>query len=52
MIDEFKSHSGGCVADNMKLNVFCYADDLLLVSTSVTGLQSLINRANMYVTKT
>ena len=35
----------------MKLNVFCYADDLLLVSTSVTGLQGLINCPNMYVTK-
>ena len=51
MIDELESHSGGCAVDNMKLNVFCYADDLLLVSTSVTGLQGLINCANMYVTK-
>ena len=51
MIDELESHSGGCAVDNMKLNVFCYADDLLLVSTPVTGLQGLINCADMYVTK-
>ena len=24
-------------------NVFCYADDLILISLSVTGLQTLIN---------
>ena len=51
MIDELESHSGGCAFDNMKLNLFWHADDLLQVSTSVTGLQGLINCANMYVTK-
>ena len=30
-------------------NVFCYADDLLLTSTTVSGLQMLINHANSYI---
>jgi exonuclease III len=50
MIDELSCHTGGCSIDDMKFNVFCYADDVLLVSTTVTGLQSLINCANVYVT--
>ncbi|KAK2151278.1 hypothetical protein LSH36_368g01034, partial [Paralvinella palmiformis] len=29
--------------------VFCYADDFILTSTSVTGLQKLINCANNYI---
>ena len=33
-------------------NVFAYADDLLLASTSVTGLQKLIDIADSYVTST
>ena len=32
-------------------NVFCYADDVLLTSTSVTGLQSLINTAVNFIEK-
>ena len=31
-------------------NVFCYADDVLLASTTVTGLQALINAAVDHVT--
>ncbi len=32
-------------------NVFIYADDLLIVSTLVTGLQNLIDYANYYITE-
>ena len=41
---------GLCVAKK-RYNVFCYADDLLLASTTVTGLQTLINVANEYIVK-
>ena len=34
---------------NNHFNTICYADDILLCSTSVTGLQELINIANDYV---
>ena len=30
-------------------NVICYADDILLCSTTSSGLQCLINRANEYI---
>ena len=30
-------------------NVFCYADDLVLTSISVTGLQNLINSAKSFI---
>ena len=30
-----------------KYNVFCYADDLLLTSTTPTGFQTLIDRASL-----
>ena len=32
-------------------NVYCYADDLLLSSTTVSGLQKLINIANANITR-
>ena len=34
---------------NNHFNTICYADDILLCSTSVTGLQELINIATDYV---
>ena len=33
-----------------KYNIFCYADDILLASTTVSGLQRLINTANHFIT--
>ena len=39
LIDELGSCSGGISIDNDKYNVFCYADDILLASTTVSGLQ-------------
>jgi len=40
---------GGILINDVPYNVFCYADDLILTSTSVTGLQKLINCANDYI---
>ena len=44
------NHEGGISVDNLKFNVFCYADDLLLASTTASGLQSLIDCADNYIT--
>jgi hypothetical protein len=41
---------GGILINKIHYNVFCYADDLLLTSTTVTGLQRLINHSNDYIT--
>ena len=40
---------GGLTIGSQKFNVVCYADDLLLCSTTVTGLQNLINIANEFI---
>ncbi len=40
---------GGSCINGVKYNVFCYADDILLCSINVTGLQKLINLANRYI---
>ena len=34
---------------DQNFNVFCYADDLLITSKTITGLQKLLNFANMYM---
>ena len=47
-IFSYNSESG-IIINNRKYNVFCYADDLLLTTTTVTGLQSLIDQAVSYV---
>ena len=49
MIEKLSSTPGGLRIHNVSYNVFCYADDVLLASTTVTGLQSLINCATKYV---
>ena len=50
MIDDLECQIGGCSINNISFNVVCYADDLLLVSTTVSGLQRLIHCADNYVT--
>jgi hypothetical protein len=40
---------GGLRIKRTSYNVFIYADDLLLVSTTVSGLQTMIECANLYV---
>ena len=39
---------GICIVSK-NYNVFCYADDIMLTSLTSTGLQSLINTANKYI---
>ena len=34
---------------NMCFNIFCYADDLLLASATITGLQAIVNACTDYV---
>ena len=41
---------GGIKINNDSYNVFCYADDLILTSLSVIGLQELIDKAREYIT--
>ena len=47
-IDSSKCTSGIQICEN-SYNVFCYADDLVLTSLSVTGLQDLINSAKSFI---
>ena len=35
--------------NNVSFNVFCYADDLMLASLSVTGLQNMIEVSSRYI---
>ena len=41
----------GVKITNVSFNVFCYADDVLLISNSASGLQILIDYANEYISK-
>ena len=41
----------GINIDGVNYNVCCYADDLLLCSLTIIGLQLLINEANNYITQ-
>ena len=49
LLDILEIQEGGISIGNRKYNVICYADDLLLLSSTVTGLQGLINKANTYI---
>ena len=49
LIDELAECEGGISIASHRFNVFCYADDILLASTTVTGLQRLINCAVNYI---
>ena len=51
MIDHLSNMQVGVSINNINYNVLCYADDILLCSATITGLQSLINFANEYITK-
>ena len=48
LIEELSRQDGGIFIACMKLNGFCYADDILLSSTTVTELQGLIETAVVY----
>ena len=49
ILNSYRSISISISINNHSLNVFCHADDLILTSLSVTGLQELINTANSYI---
>ena len=49
LVDTLSTQAGGITVGNTRYNVFCYADDLLLASLTVSGLQKLIDTANKYV---
>jgi len=49
LIDILNCTVGGILINDVLYNVFCYADDLILTSTSMTGLQKLINCASNYI---
>ena len=51
LIDELSSDDGGISIGSMKFNVFCYVDDILIASTTASGLQNLINCADNYITE-
>ena len=51
MVENINNTTGGLKVNNMSYNIFCYADDVLLASSTVTGLQHLINCAVSYVSK-
>ena len=52
LINELSESTGGSIIINKQsFNVFCYADDLMLVSLTVTGLQTMMNVANRYITE-
>jgi len=42
------AHKVGCTLDNRIVNHLAYADDLILISPSVKGLQSLLNICSSY----
>ena len=49
LIDELSTTIGGINICNCTYNVFCYADDILLTSTTITGLQRLIDVSERYI---
>ena len=51
LVTELQSCNSGVIIGSEKYNTYCYADDLLLSSTTVTGLQKLINIATTYTSK-
>jgi exonuclease III len=51
LVDEIAAHDGGISISSERFNIFCYADDILLASTTVTGLQTLISCAVNYISR-
>ena len=49
LVDTLSKCLGGISINSDLFNVFCYADDLILTSLSVTGLQELIDTASSYI---
>ena len=51
LIYDLSTHEGGISIGSQKFNVYCYADDILLMSTTVSGLQGLIDTSVKYISK-
>ena len=51
LVDILSNMNCGILINGVTYNLCCYADDLLLCSLSVSGLQTLINEANQYITQ-
>ena len=51
LVDTLQKAKCGVRIGSNNYNCFCYADDILVCSTTVTGLQYLINTATEYVQK-
>ena len=49
VVEILQSSDRGTRMNDNNFNVFCYADDLLLSSTTATGLQHMIDMANQYI---
>ena len=49
LIDNISHSDRGISLRGETYNVFCYADDLLITSTTVSGLQSLIDMCDSYM---
>jgi hypothetical protein len=52
LVEELQQCHCGIIIDGQHYNVICYADDLLLASTTVSGLQKLIDTAVSYISDT
>ena len=50
-LDILSVHEGGVIIDNHKNNISYNADDILLASTTVRGLQYMINTAVNYISE-
>ena len=50
LIQQLNSEKCGIIADKGNYNVFCYANDILLSSTTPSGLQKLFDKAVDYIT--
>ena len=51
LVDILSNNNCGISINNMTYNLCCYADNLLLCSLSVPGLQTLIEDANDHITR-
>ena len=49
LVNILQASKVGVTVSSKKYNCICYADDILLCSTTPTGLQDLINTANKYI---
>ena len=49
LVDVLSKCPGGISINNDSFNVLCYADDLILASLSVTGLEELMDTASSYI---